>query len=80
MRRIATIFPLLIRDERSAVRLKAATLASLVVLVTAATGLLLTSLSEDHYQERARRVLFALHADPQVTAPSELGRSGPSLR
>jgi hypothetical protein len=78
MRRIATIFPLLVRDERSAVRLKAATLASLVTLVIVATGLVLTSLSKDHHQERARRVLFALHAESQVAGPSVLGHPAPS--
>jgi hypothetical protein len=80
MRRIATIFPLLVRDERSAVRLKAATLASLVPLVIAATGLVLMSLSEDHHQERARRVLFALHVGPQVAGPSGLDHPAPSSR
>jgi hypothetical protein len=65
-------FSLLLRDQRSAVRLKIAALASLIVLATAATGFLLMTLGEAAYQNRAKRVLFALHDDsgtrPAVSA------------
>jgi hypothetical protein len=63
-------FPLLWDDERSAVRLRAALLASLVVLATTVTGLLLMSLAEDIYQSRARGVMRALHDIPAATAPA----------
>ena len=59
MRRICAIFPLLLSDERSAVRRKAAVLSALFVLVTAATGLLLMSLGEHAYRGADRRVLTA---------------------
>ena len=55
-------FPLLLRDQRSAVRLKTAALASIVVLATAATGFLLMTLQEPAYQDRTKR-LFVLHHD-----------------
>ncbi|MGH6903745.1 MAG: hypothetical protein ACREIR_13510 [Geminicoccaceae bacterium] len=50
----------LLQDERSAVRLNPALLALLVILVTAATGLLLMSLAEGIHLGRARGVLRAL--------------------
>ena len=55
-------FSVLLRDQRSAVRLKAAALASVVVLATAATGFLLMTLDEPAYQDRTKR-LFVLHHD-----------------
>jgi hypothetical protein len=69
MRRICAILPLLLSDERSAVRRKAAVLSALFVLVTAATGLLLMSLGEHAYRGADRRVLTAAHdlaRDPLV--------------
>ena len=51
---------LLLHDERSAVRPRTAALASVAVLATAATGLLLMSLAEDIHFNRARGVLRAL--------------------
>jgi hypothetical protein len=65
---------LLLRDQRSAVRIKIAVGATLLVLVTAATGFLLIALGESAYQNRGQRVLFVLHADPG-TPPS--GRDRP---
>jgi hypothetical protein len=59
MRRICAILPLLLNDERSAVRRKAAVLSALVVLVIAATGLILMSLGEHAYRGADRRVLTA---------------------
>jgi hypothetical protein len=59
MRRICAILPLLLSDERTAVRRKAAVLSALFVLVTAATGLLLMSLGEHAYRGADRRVLTA---------------------
>jgi hypothetical protein len=59
MRRICAILPLLLSDERTAVRRKAAVLSALFVLVTAATGLLLMSLGEHTYRGADRRVLTA---------------------
>ena len=59
MRRICTILPLLLSDERSAVRRNTAVLLSLVVLATAVTGLLLVSLGEQTYRDLDRRVLRA---------------------
>jgi hypothetical protein len=66
-------FSLLLRDQRSAVRLKAAALASLVVLATAATGFLLMTLQEPAYQDRTKR-LFVLRDDTgaQNLGPAEL--------
>jgi hypothetical protein len=55
-------FSLLLRDQQSAVRLKTAALASVVVLGTAATGFLLMTLQEPAYQDRTKR-LFVLHHD-----------------
>ncbi|MGH6884885.1 MAG: hypothetical protein ACREGK_02280 [Geminicoccales bacterium] len=69
MKSVRSTFPLLWDDERSAVRLKAAVLASLVVLVTTATGLLLMSLAEDIYQDRARGVLWAVADRPAASLP-----------
>jgi hypothetical protein len=59
-RSLSTI-PLLLRDERSAVRIKAAAMASLVILGTVATGLLLMSLSDGLYERRAYGRLLAGH-------------------
>ena len=59
-KRPPSTFALLFHDERSAVRLKTAALASVVILATAATGLLLMSLAEDIHLNRARGVLRAL--------------------
>jgi hypothetical protein len=59
MRRIGTMFPLLLSDDRSAVRRTTAVLFSVVVLATAATGLLLVSLGEQTYRDHDRRVLRA---------------------
>jgi hypothetical protein len=59
MRRICTILPLLLSDERSAVRRNTAVLLSLVVLATAVTGLLLVSLGEQTYRDLDQRVLRA---------------------
>jgi hypothetical protein len=56
-------FSVLLRDQRSAVRLKAAALASVVVLGTAATGFLLMTLDEPAYQDRTKR-LFVLRDHP----------------
>jgi hypothetical protein len=53
--------PVLLRDERSAVRIRAAALASLVILGTVATGLLLMSLSDGLYERRAHGRLMAVH-------------------
>jgi hypothetical protein len=69
MKRLRSTFPLLWDDERSAVRLRAALLASLVVLATTATGLLLMSLAEDIHQNRARGVMRALNDIPAAIAP-----------
>ena len=63
-KRSPSTFSLLFHDERSAVRLKTAALASVVILATAATGLLLMSLAEDIHLNRARGVLRALLDDP----------------
>ena len=60
IKRFPSTFALLFNDERSAVRLKTAALASVVILATAATGLLLMSLAEDIHLNRARGVLRAL--------------------
>jgi hypothetical protein len=60
MNNARSTFPLLLQDERSAVRLKPALLALLVMLATAATGLLLMSLAEGHHLVRAQGVLRAL--------------------
>jgi hypothetical protein len=79
MRAIRTLFPLLARDDRSAVQPKAAIVASLVILATAATGLYLTSLGEAAYEQRARRVLFALHGDTLAAHAAEFGEPGPSV-
>jgi hypothetical protein len=59
-KRCPSTFSLLFRDERSAVRLKTAALASVVVLATAATGLILMSLAEGIHLNRARGFLRAL--------------------
>jgi hypothetical protein len=61
------------------VRLEAAIVASMVVLATGATGLVLTSLGEELYQERARRVLFALYDPPQIVDVSDIDHPLPSL-
>lgn len=69
MQRICALFPLLLNDERSAVQRKAAVLFSLVVLITAAAGLVLMSLGEQTYRDFDRRVLRAsqdLTGDPPV--------------
>jgi hypothetical protein len=58
--RPSSTFSDLFHDERSAVRLRTAMLASVVILATAATGLLLMSLAEDIHLNRARGVLRAL--------------------
>jgi hypothetical protein len=73
IKRTCLTFSLLLRDQRSAVRLKAAALASLVVLATAATGFLLMTLQEPAYQDRTKR-LFVLRDDPgaQNLGPAEL--------
>jgi len=63
-KRSPSTFSLLFHDERSAVRLKTAALASVVILATAATGLLLMSLAEDIHLNRARGVLRVLLDDP----------------
>lgn len=60
MKRIRTIFPLLLSDERSAVRRKTAALFSLVVLAVALAGLVLMALGEQTYRDLDRRVLIAL--------------------
>jgi hypothetical protein len=60
IRRLRSTSSLLFNDERTAVRLKPAALASVVTLATGATGLLLMSLAEDIHQGRARGVLRAL--------------------
>jgi hypothetical protein len=62
-KRSSSTFSLLFHDERSAVQLKTAVLASVVILATAATGLLLMSLAEDIHLNRARGVLRALLVD-----------------
>jgi hypothetical protein len=70
MKHLRSTFPLLLDDERSAVRLKAALLTSLLVVGITASGLLLMSLAEDiHQHRRARGVLFALHVDPATLPP-----------
>ena len=66
-KRLRSTFSLLFHDERSAVRLDTAALASVVILATAATGLLLMSLAEDIHLNRARGVLRALLDDPAGT-------------
>jgi hypothetical protein len=66
---LRSTFPLLLDDERSAVRLKPALLTSLIVLATTTTGLLLMFLAEDIHQHRAGKVLRALHGGPAATAP-----------
>lgn len=69
MQGIRAILPLLLSDERSAVQRKAAVLFSLVVLITAAAGLVLMSLGEQTYRDLDRRVLRAsqdLAGDPLV--------------
>jgi hypothetical protein len=60
MKSARSTFPLLLQDERSAVRLKPALLALLVILATAATSLFLMSLAEGIHLGRARGVLRAL--------------------
>jgi hypothetical protein len=60
MARAWLTFAFLLRDQRSAVRHKAATVASVAVLATAATGFLLMTLAEPAYQDRTKR-LFVLH-------------------
>jgi hypothetical protein len=59
--------PLLLRDERSAVRVRAAAVASLVILGTVATGLLLMSLSDGLYERRAYGRLLAVHDTAATT-------------
>ena len=61
MRRTHMIFSLLLSDERSAVQLKAAVPFSLVVLGTAAVGMVLLFLSEQIHRDYDRRVLTAAH-------------------
>ena len=67
LERSPSTFSLLFHDERSAVRLTTAALASVAVLATAATGLLLMSLAEDIHLNRARGVLRVLLDDPAGT-------------
>jgi hypothetical protein len=61
MRRICAVTPLLLSDERSAVRRKTAVLFSLIVLVIAASAVLLMSLGDHAYRGADRRVLTASH-------------------
>ena len=59
MRRTGTMFPLLLSEERSAVRRTTAVLLSLIVFATVITGLLLVSLGEQTHRDQERRVLRA---------------------
>jgi hypothetical protein len=61
MGRNCATLSLLLSDERSAVRRKAAVLFALVVLVIAGSGAILMSLGEHAYQGADRRVLTASH-------------------
>ena len=69
MRAIRAVLPLLLSDERSAVRRKAAVMFSLAVLGTAGAGLVLTSLGEDLYRDQDRLVLRAAQ-DPTGVPPA----------
>lgn len=59
MRRNCARISLLLRDERSAVRRKAAVVCALVVLIFAGAGVILTALGEDVYRGADRRILRA---------------------
>jgi hypothetical protein len=61
MVRNCAILSLLLSDERSAVRRKAAVLFALAVLVVAASAVILMSLGEHAYRGADRRVLTASH-------------------
>jgi hypothetical protein len=61
MRRNCATLSLLLSDERSAVRRKAAVLFALVVLVIAGSGAILMSLGEHAYRGADRRILTASH-------------------
>jgi hypothetical protein len=61
MRRICAVTSLLLSDERSAVPRKTAVLFLLIVLVIAASGVLLMSLGDHAYRGADRRVLTAAH-------------------
>jgi hypothetical protein len=61
MQRIRIKLLLLLNDESTAVRRNTAVLLSLIVLATAATGLILVSLGEQTYRDLDRRVLRASH-------------------
>lgn len=63
MRRSWLTFSRVLNDQRSAVRLKVAALASVMVLATAATGFLLMTLGDSAYQSRGKR-LFVLYDGP----------------
>jgi hypothetical protein len=59
MRQNGALLSLLLSDDRSAVRRKAAVLLALVVLVIGCAGLLLMSLGEYTYHDMERRILTA---------------------
>lgn len=59
MQGIPAILPVLLSDERSAVKRKAAVLFSLAVLMTAGAGLVLMSMGEQIYRDLHRSVLRA---------------------
>jgi hypothetical protein len=61
MQRICSVISLLLSDERSAVRRKAAVLFGLIVLGIAGSGAILMSLGEHAYRGADRRVLTASH-------------------
>jgi hypothetical protein len=59
MQKIRTTLFLLLSDERSAIRRRAAVLFSFVILTTVVAGLVLMSLGEQTYRDLDRRVLRA---------------------
>jgi hypothetical protein len=61
MRRICSVIPLLLSDERSAVRRKAAVLFGFIVLGIAGSGVLLMALGDHAWRGADRRVLTASH-------------------
>jgi hypothetical protein len=69
IRSLLSSVALLLGDERSAVRPRAATVATLVVLGTVATGLLLISLSEGLYERRAHGRLMACDGAIMASMP-----------
>lgn len=59
MHQIRTILPLLLSDERSAIRRRAAVLFSFIILGTVGAGVVLMSLGEQTHRDLDRRVLRA---------------------